>query len=71
MDIFSVAATGAAVAAAMATIYYAKLTRSMVAEMQYGNEMLSRPNLNVLLEPSKKYPQMLGTHTRDPHQCQV
>lgn len=59
MDIFSVAATGAAVAAAVATIYYAKLTRSMVAEMQYGNEMLSRPNLNVLLEPSKKYPQML------------
>jgi len=59
MDVFSVAATGAAVAAALATIYYAKLTRSMVAEMQYGNEMLSRPNLNVLLEPSKKHPQML------------
>lgn len=59
MDMISVAATGAAVAAAVATIYYAKLTRSMVSEMQYGNEMLSRPNLNVLLEPSKRYPQML------------
>lgn len=59
MDIISLSATGAAVAAAVATIYYAKLTRSMVSEMQYGNEMLSRPNLNVLLEPSKRYPQML------------
>lgn len=59
MDIFSIAATGAAVAAAVATIYYAKLTRSMVMEMQYGNDMLSRPNMNVLLEPSKRYPQML------------
>src|SRR6266567_3383446 len=59
MDIISIAATGAAVAASVATIYYAKLTRSMVAEMQYGNDMLSRPNMNVLLEPSKRYPQML------------
>lgn len=59
MDVFSIAATGAAVAAAVATIYYAKLTRSMVLEMQYGNDMLSRPNMNVLLEPSKRYPQML------------
>lgn len=59
MDAISLSATGAAVAAAIATIYYAKLTRNMVAEMQYGNEMLSRPNVNVLLEPSKKYPQML------------
>jgi hypothetical protein len=53
MDIISLSRTGAAVAAAVATIYYAKLTRSMVSEMQY-NEMLSRSNLNVLLEPSKR-----------------
>ena len=59
MDVISLSATSAAVAAAIATIYYAKLTRSMVAEMRYGNDMLSRPNVNVLLEPSKKYPQML------------
>jgi hypothetical protein len=59
MDVFSIAATCAAVAASVATLYYAKLTRSMVMEMKYGNDMLSRPNMNVLLEPSKKHPQIL------------
>jgi hypothetical protein len=59
MDFLTLSATSAAVAAAIATIYYAKLTAAMVAEMQYGNDMLLRPNLNIILEPSKSIPQML------------